>query len=247
MEINFKVDKKDQMDWQHGETKGNTQKAIKLFTKIFNENFDKKLEIDNYKVVDVSKKKNLFYCDFSKDTPAIIGTTDVLILPIDSVESSYSRHIRMAIEFKTTEAILNQNISSKNQAKTELLASYYSSFHPSITLLTDMNNYYYLYRIVNNNIEEYKASKEMAFKTVYWWLYEMCDADVKFNVEHSPNKFEKSVTNLMGYYNQKYKVKIQKEFEERLTEYLEVVELADEDLSPDEKFIQFKQFLNGLF
>ena len=52
-----------------------------------------------------------------------------------------------------------------------------------------MNNYYTLYRIVDNNIEEYKTSQEMAFKTVYWWLYEMCDTDLKFNVEHSPNKF----------------------------------------------------------
>ena len=36
-----------------------------------------------------------------------------------------------------------------------------------------MNNHYTFYRIVDNNIEEYEASKEMAFKTVYWWLYEM--------------------------------------------------------------------------
>lgn len=41
MKIKLKVDEKYyQMNWEHGETKENTQKAIKLFTKIFNENFD---------------------------------------------------------------------------------------------------------------------------------------------------------------------------------------------------------------
>lgn len=79
-----------------------------------------------------------------------------------------------------------------------------------------MNNNYTLYCIVNKNIEEYKASREMAFKTVYWWLYEMCITDVKFNVEQSPKKFDKSLTSLMDYFHRRYKIKIQKEFEETL-------------------------------
>jgi hypothetical protein len=172
------------------------------------------------------------------DKNYIRDTADAAIIP-KRLCSNESVQLRVLIEFKTTTSFDYKN----GQIIGEIIASNYCSRHPSILVKTDLNEKFEIYQIRKNVIYVAKYSPEKGFKAVSHWL-SICSTSPTFDWRQDNHSFDEDLIYPLKYFHDKFQVRIKNEFEFMLKEHLEmmffVIEMADADLQPFEKYLTIR-------
>ncbi len=225
------------IDWNGTESSNNriaTDHFVKHLKKV---GFDDK----NFKIIDISNDKNFFECNFLNLAQNIRGTADAAIVP-KRLCSNESVQLRVLIEFKTTTSFDKKN----GQIIGEIIASNYCSKHPSILVKTDLNEKFEIHQMRKNVIYVAKYSPEKGFKAVAHWL-SICSTSPTFDWRQDKHSFDEDLIYPLKYFHDKFQVRIKNEFECMLKEHLEIIEMADADLQPFEKYLSIRQFFQNFF
>jgi hypothetical protein len=196
---------------------------------------------NDFKIVDISNNKYFFECDFLGVATNLRGTADAAILPRDMIDNEPGQ-LRVLIEFKNTTTFDNNS----SQIVGEVIASNYCSNHPSIVVKTDLNKNFDIYRIRKKTIYKAKLSLEEGFKAVAHWL-SICSTSPTFDWKTDAHSFDEDLTYPLRFFYDEFKVRIINEFKCKLREHLEVIEMADSDLKPFDKFLSIRQFFQNNF
>jgi len=127
-----------------------------------------------------------------------------------------------------------------------LLQAIIAQNHPSILVKTDLNENFEIYRMSKKTIYKAKFSLEEGFKAVAHWL-SICLTSPTFDWKTDAHSFDEDLIYLLRFFYDEFKVRIKNELKCMLKEHLEVIEMADSDLSPIDKFLSIRQFFQNNF
>ena len=91
-----------------------------------------------------------------------------------------------------------------------------------------------------------KYSPEKGFKAVAH-LLSICSTSPTFDWRQDKHSFDEDLIYPLKYFHDKFQVRIKNEFECMLKEHLEVIEMANADLQPFEKYLSIRQFFQNFF
>jgi thiamine kinase-like enzyme len=135
----------------------------------------KYIDTDKYEIKDV-KDKNEFRFSISLQNSNINGRPDAVIVPMNC--DDLKRQVRVFFEFKT-----KKTINNANQRKSELIASYITSFHPTMVVQTDLDTFYLLVAYDNKIYEFVSIDAKKSIEYINYWLNNMCDSSPSFTCD----------------------------------------------------------------
>ena len=132
----------------------------------------KYIDTSKYEIKDV-KDNNEFRFSISLTNSNINGRPDAVIIPINRTDLTLQ--VRVCFEFKT-----KKTINKPNQRKLELIASYITSFHPTMVVQTDLDTFYLLVAYDNKIYELISKDAKKSIEYINYWLNNMCDSSTSF-------------------------------------------------------------------
>jgi tRNA A-37 threonylcarbamoyl transferase component Bud32 len=132
----------------------------------------KYIDTSKYEIKDV-KDNNEFRFSISLTNSNINGRPDAVIIPINRTDLTLQ--VRVCFEFKT-----KKTINKPNQRKLELIASYITSFHPTMVVQTDLDTFYLLVAYDNKIYELISKDAKKSIECINYWLNNMCDSSPSF-------------------------------------------------------------------
>ena len=132
----------------------------------------KYIDTSKYEIKDV-KDNNEFRFSISLPNSNINGRPDAVIIPINRTDLTLQ--VRVCFEFKT-----KKTINKPNQRKLELIASYITSFHPTMVVQTDLDTFYLLVAYDNKIYELISKDAKESIEYINYWLNNMCDSSPSF-------------------------------------------------------------------
>ncbi len=227
-------------DWKCNESSNNSAAITDFKCNLQSVGFELN-DNNDFKIVDISNNTNFFECDLLGVATNLRGTADAAIIPRDMVNSE-SDQLRVLIKFEHPTSFHESNGPIVGM----VIASNYCSNHPSILVKTDLNENFEIYRMSKKTTYKHKLSLEEGFKAVAHWL-SICSTSPIFDWKTDAHSFDEDLIYLLRFFYDKFKVRIKNEFKCMLKEHLEVIEMADSDLSPIDKFLSIRQFFQNNF
>jgi hypothetical protein len=132
----------------------------------------KYIDTSKYEIKDV-KDNNEFRFSISLPNSNINVRPDAVIIPINRTDLTLQ--VRVCFEFKT-----KKTINKPNQRKLELIASYITSFHPTMVVQTDLDTFYLLVAYDNKIYELISKDAKESIEYINYWLNNMCDSSPSF-------------------------------------------------------------------